>query len=67
MAEIELAMLAQQCLDGRLADRATLERELAAWQAPRNRAGRGVNSGMNGARITDPTLVSDPDDVQPGR
>jgi hypothetical protein len=43
MAEIELAMLAQQCLDRRLADQATLEREVAAWQAARNRAGRGVN------------------------
>src|SRR5829696_793316 len=43
MAEIELAMLAGQCLDRRLADRATLEREVAAWQASRNRAGRGVN------------------------
>ena len=43
MAEIELAMLTQQCLDRRLADRATLEREVAAWQAVRNRAGRGVN------------------------
>jgi hypothetical protein len=30
MAEIELAMLAGQCLDRRLADRATLEREVAA-------------------------------------
>ena len=43
MAELELAMLAGQCLDRRLADRATLEREVAAWQAARNRAGRGVN------------------------
>ena len=43
MAEIELAMLAGQCLDRRLADRAILEREVAAWQAARNRAGRGVN------------------------
>jgi hypothetical protein len=43
MAEIELAMLAQQCLDRRLADQATLEREVAAWKAARNRAGRGVN------------------------
>ena len=43
MAEIELAMLAGQCLDRRLADRATLEREVTAWQAARNRAGRGVN------------------------
>jgi DDE superfamily endonuclease len=43
MAEIELAMLAGQCLDRRLADRASLEREVAAWQAAPNRAGRGVN------------------------
>ena len=43
MAEIELAMLAGQCLDRRLADRATLQREVAAWQAVPNRAGRGVN------------------------
>ena len=31
MAEIELGVLAGQCLDRRLADRATLEREVAAW------------------------------------
>jgi hypothetical protein len=43
MAEIELAMLAGQCLDRRLADRAILEREVEAWQVARNRAGRGVN------------------------
>jgi DDE superfamily endonuclease len=43
MAEIELAMLAGQCLDRRLADRATLEREVAAWTAARNQTGRGVN------------------------
>ena len=43
MAEIELAVLASQCLDRRLADRATLEREVMAWQAARNHAGRGVD------------------------
>ena len=43
MAEIELAVLSEQCLDRRLADQATLEREIAAWQAARNGAGRGVN------------------------
>jgi hypothetical protein len=36
MAEIELAVLAGQCPDRRLADRATLEREVEAWQAARN-------------------------------
>jgi len=30
-------------LDRRLADRATLEREVAAWEAARNAAGRGVD------------------------
>ena len=43
MAEIELAVLASQCLDRRLADRATLEREVMAWQAARNHAGQGVD------------------------
>jgi DDE superfamily endonuclease len=43
MAEIELAVLANQCLDRRLADRAVLEREVAAWQAARNTSGRGVD------------------------
>jgi hypothetical protein len=42
MAEIELSVLASPCLDRRLADRATLEREVAAWEATRNRTGRGV-------------------------
>jgi hypothetical protein len=41
MAEIELSVLSEQCLDRRLADRATLEREVAAWQAARNGAARG--------------------------
>jgi DDE superfamily endonuclease len=43
MAEVELAVLAEQCLDRRLADRVTLEREVAAWQAARNARGRGVS------------------------
>jgi hypothetical protein len=43
LAELELAVLAQQCLDRRLADQATLEREVTAWQAARNAAGRGID------------------------
>jgi len=43
MAEIELSVLAEQCLDRRLADQARLEREVVAWQAARNAAGRGVD------------------------
>lgn len=36
LAESELGVLAKQCLDRRIADRATLEREVAAWVARRN-------------------------------
>ena len=43
MAEIELSVLAAQCLDRRLPDRATLEREVAAWEAARNAKGRTID------------------------
>jgi len=43
MAEIELSVLAEQCLDRRLSDRPTLERQVAAWQAARNRTRRTVD------------------------
>jgi hypothetical protein len=36
MAEIELSVLQQQCLDRRIPDEATLRREIAAWEAQRN-------------------------------
>lgn len=36
MAEIELAALAQQCLDRRFPDQETLRQETAAWEAARN-------------------------------
>jgi hypothetical protein len=36
MAEIELSVLSGQCLDRRMGDRPTLEREVAAWEAERN-------------------------------
>ena len=38
LAEIELSVLSGQCLDRRMGDRATLEREVAAWEAERNAA-----------------------------
>lgn len=38
IAEIELSVLGRQCLDRRLADAATLIREVAAWEAARNAA-----------------------------
>jgi hypothetical protein len=36
MAETELSILTKQCLDRRISDSATLVREIAAWEAPRN-------------------------------
>ena len=38
MAELELSVLARQCLDRRIPDLATLGREVAAWEEGRNRA-----------------------------
>ncbi len=43
MAELELSVLARQCLDRRIPDRATLEREVAAWEAERNSFGAKVD------------------------
>jgi hypothetical protein len=43
MAEIELSVLARQCLDRRLSEVATLTYEVAAWEQARNRAGRTVH------------------------
>jgi hypothetical protein len=36
VAEVELAVLSEQCLDRRIGDAGTLDRELAAWQRRRN-------------------------------
>ena len=36
MAEIELSVLQQQCLDRRIPDADTLTREIAAWEHQRN-------------------------------
>jgi hypothetical protein len=38
MAEIELSILHRQCLDRRLADKETVQREAAAWERERNAA-----------------------------
>jgi hypothetical protein len=43
MAEIELSVLARQCLNRRLGDRATMEREVAAWVAARNEAATAID------------------------
>lgn len=43
MAEVELSVLARQCLDERMEDKATLVREVAAWEADRNESKVGIN------------------------
>jgi DDE superfamily endonuclease len=43
MAETELSILTKQCLDRRIPDLATLDREVAAWERPRNAAESKVN------------------------
>lgn len=43
MAEIELSVLARQCLDRRIPDQACLTRQVAAWQAPRNAQASSVD------------------------
>jgi recombinational DNA repair ATPase RecF len=43
MAEIELSSLARQCLDRRIGDEETLEREAKAWEEKRNQKKVKVN------------------------
>ena len=43
MAEIEIGVLARQCLDRRIPDQETLRREVGAWQDQRNRDTIRVN------------------------
>ena len=42
MAEIEISTLDRQCLGRRLMDRATVRREVNAWQRERNAEHRGI-------------------------
>jgi hypothetical protein len=43
MAEIELSVLAKQCLDRRIATSAELRRQVSAWEEERNERQVGVN------------------------
>jgi hypothetical protein len=43
MAEIELSVLARQCLDRRIPDATTLEAEVAAWVSRRNELGATID------------------------
>jgi len=53
MAECEFAVLSTQCLDRRLPDVASLRREVAAWQVPRNENKTKINwrFGTDEARV----------------
>jgi len=42
MAEIELSVLKRQCLDRRIADMATMQTEVAAWEADRNSSAKKI-------------------------
>ncbi len=43
MAEIELSVLARQCLDRRIPDQETLKQEVAAWEKRRNQGTHSVD------------------------
>jgi hypothetical protein len=43
MAEIEFSVLSRQCLDRRIGDAETLQREIQAWKQQHNRARRSVD------------------------
>jgi len=43
MAEIELSVLSRQCLDRRIPDKESLQREVAAWSERRNRDERKID------------------------
>ncbi len=43
MAEIEFSLLSRQCLKRRIADRETLQPEVAAWRSERNACYASVN------------------------
>ena len=43
MAEIELSVLARQCLDRRIPDQDTLKQEVAAWEEQRNQDGKSID------------------------
>ena len=50
IAEIELSVMTEQCLDRRLADDWTLWTELMAWEAPRNRKAVPIQWSFNWKR-----------------
>ena len=47
MAEIEIGVMARQCLDRRIPDQSALRREVGAWQQQRNRDAIRVDSALH--------------------
>ena len=43
MAEIELSVLARQCLDRRIPEKETLKQEVAAWEERRNQGNHSLD------------------------
>ena len=43
MVEIEIGVLRTQCIDRRIPGRATLEREVNAWERQRNQSGANID------------------------
>ncbi len=56
MAEIELSVLARQCLDRRIPDRETLAGEVGAWEAERN----AIESSIDWRFTTNEASISIP-------
>jgi hypothetical protein len=56
MAEIELSILQRQCLDRRLGDWETVEREVAAWVRERNEGTRTIDCPRSIA-VSPPTML----------
>ena len=57
MAEIEIGVLARQCLDRRIANQDILRGEVNAWQNQRNRDVRDWRFTTEDARIKEEPLV----------
>ena len=66
MAEIELSVLARQCLDRRIPDQETLAEEVGAWEAERNATESSINWRFTSAdariklKHLYPEIVQDP-------
>jgi len=58
MAEIEISILERQCLDRRLMDRATAQREVNAWQRQRNAERCGIDWTFSPKTQSEDSLVT---------